>query len=115
MNNIKPFWKSSIVWAAFIPALLEIIDLLSTSPIIPEKYQGLLILISSLLVIILRFVSSGTQISINGKTVREAYEIKENKVNSVKEQVTEYVEELDSKKPIKKVLKNQINKILKNK
>lgn len=54
----KSIFKSKIFWTALIPMLIEIVDLFLNNPIIPEKYRGILTVVSSILVIFFRFTTN---------------------------------------------------------
>lgn len=54
----KSILKSKIFWTALIPMLIEIVDLFLNNPIIPEKYRGILTVVSSILVIVFRYSSN---------------------------------------------------------
>ena len=54
----KSIFKSKIFWSALIPMLIDIVDLFLNNPIIPEKYRGILTIISSILVIVFRYSSN---------------------------------------------------------
>lgn len=57
----KSIFKSKIFWTALIPMVIDIVDLFLTNPIVPEKYRGILTIVSGILVIIFRY-SSNTEI-----------------------------------------------------
>ncbi len=67
MSKKKPFYKSYTIWAAVLPMVLELINLMLVSPIIPVQYQGHLTFVSGVLVIIARFTSTGSQVTITKK------------------------------------------------
>lgn len=56
----KSILKSKVFYAAAIPMLVEIINLVLDTPFIPEKYRGMLSLISGILVIYFRYTSKTT-------------------------------------------------------
>lgn len=65
MSKKKPFYKSWVIMISASTVIVDIINLLVEQPFIPEKYRGVLSLVSGILVIIARTQSSGAQI---GKT-----------------------------------------------
>lgn len=58
MRKQKSILKSKVFWAVVIPMLIEITNLLLSTPIFPEKYRGFLTLLSGFLVIIFRATST---------------------------------------------------------
>lgn len=62
MTKKKPFYKSWVIMLTSTTILIDIVNLLMTTPFIPKEYQGYLSLVSGILVIIARANSSGSQI-----------------------------------------------------
>lgn len=62
MAKKKPFYKSWVIMISSSTVLVDIINLVVEQPFIPEKYRGILSLVSGILVIIARTQSSGAQI-----------------------------------------------------
>ena len=62
MAKKKPFYKSWVIMISSATVLVDIINLIVEQPFIPEKYRGILSLVSGILVIIARTQSSGAQI-----------------------------------------------------
>ena len=62
MAKKKPFYQSWVIMITSTTILIDVVNLLMTTPFIPEKYQGYLSLVSGILVIIARAKSSGAQI-----------------------------------------------------
>lgn len=62
MAKKKPFYKSWVIMISASTVLVDVINLIVEQPFIPEKYRGVLSLVSGILVIIARTQSSGAQI-----------------------------------------------------
>jgi hypothetical protein len=60
-TNMKKWYQSKMMWANIVTALLglfEIVDYLQDSPVIPEKYKGILTLIAGIGNIYLRKITN---------------------------------------------------------
>ncbi len=67
MSKKKPFYKSWVIMIASTTILIDIVNLLMTTPIIPKEWQGYLSLVSGILVILARYNSNGAQIGKHDK------------------------------------------------
>lgn len=63
MRKTKHFLQSKIIWAAAIPMLAELPNLLLENPLLPQKYVGALTLISGALSIVFRVRSKGEKLT----------------------------------------------------
>lgn len=56
---MKKWYQSKIIWVNVISIILEVLNVLMASPIIPIQYAGLMTVIVNVITIVLRFISSG--------------------------------------------------------
>jgi hypothetical protein len=93
-----------------IPALIEVANLLATSPFIPPNLQGALLLSSSILVIFFRAFSQGSQLTMLPKKVEEISETVETVIDTVDNiSKTKLERDAPCKPDLKKKLKSLFN------
>jgi hypothetical protein len=78
-----------------IPALIEVANLLATSPFIPPNLQGALLLSSSILVIFFRAFSQGSQLTVLPKKVEEIPKTIETAVEHIEDAIEDVKNPLD--------------------